>query len=182
MSKDWKDLLGTPTRTSLGLDELIAVLHRSVDMAEESNKLTVPVHRDTCYDVVRMLHELRDNRRQAQLRGDAMDEVRKYYDTTSTADEMTDGRMEYPTVNERVQARAEEIAAAFTDRDWNKIDGPQQEALLQQAAFELDLWLPPYVRLAITMLDNQGGSPWGQQPWHIRSAFIKRAKRAAKAP
>ncbi len=46
---------------ALGLDAVIAILHRDIDMADErKNKLTIPVHRDTLYEALNLLHTLKE--------------------------------------------------------------------------------------------------------------------------
>ncbi len=48
-----------PPRTPVSLSALIKVLHAQIDMTEEAGKLTVPVHKDFAYEVLRYLYELR---------------------------------------------------------------------------------------------------------------------------
>ncbi len=49
----------TPRRP-LSLSATIQVLHQQIDMSEEAGKLTVPLHKDLAYEVLRYLYELRD--------------------------------------------------------------------------------------------------------------------------
>lgn len=50
--------MSSPGIKTLGLRELIAVLHREIDVADERNQLALTLHKTTAYELLDQLYAL----------------------------------------------------------------------------------------------------------------------------